>query len=213
MHIPNKFKQDDLDKLKEIIVEYPFATLVSYCESGLEANHLPFVLKECDGKVLLQGHIAKVNDLWKNLENEAEVLVVFNGPNCYVSPNYYPTKKQHGKAVPTWNYVTVHAKGALSFIYDDAWNLQMINALTDQHEASQIMPWSTVDAPANYIQKMLPAVVGLQIDVSSITGQWKLSQNQPEQNQKGVVEGLSKDARGDSQKIAALVGEYTLNKE
>ncbi len=211
MHTPKKFKQDDLDKLKGLITEYPFATLISYGESGLEANHLPLILKECDGKILLQGHIAKANDLWKNLENDVEVLIVFNGPNCYVTPNYYPTKKQHGKAVPTWNYVTVHVRGALSFVYEDAWNLQMINALTDQHEASQTMPWSTTDAPADYIQKMLPAIVGLQIEVSSITGQWKLSQNQPEPNQKGVVEGLSQETRINSQKIAALVDENVLN--
>jgi len=168
-------------------------------------------LKECGDKVFLQGHIAKVNNLWKNLENGTEVLVVFSGPNCYVSPNYYPTKKQHGKAVPTWNYVTVHAKGQLSFVHDDVWNLQMINALTDQHEASQKKPWSIADAPADYIQKMLPAIVGLQIDVSSIVGQWKLSQNQPEQNQQGVFEGLSKEDCSNSQKISMLVSEYALN--
>lgn len=137
MHILKKFKQDDLNTLKNLMIQHPFATLVSYCDSGLEANHLPFILKEEKGQTKLHGHIAKVNDLWKHVENLSDVLVVFNGPDCYVSPNYYPTKKKHGKAVPTWNYVSVHIKGVLSFIYDDDWNLQMLNTLTTVHEASQ----------------------------------------------------------------------------
>lgn len=218
MHIPKKFKQDDLDTLKKLIVEAPFASLITSSKTGLEANHLPFILKESEGKTLLQGHIAKANPLWQNLEDQADVLVVFNGPNCYVSPNYYPTKKEHGKAVPTWNYVCVHVKGVVSFIYDDAWNLQMLNALTTVHEASQKKPWSVADAPKEYIQKMLSAIVGIEIDVASIVGQWKLSQNQPVQNQRGIVEGLSKEADGlsqqnvasSSQKIAELVRKYTL---
>lgn len=213
MHVPKKFQQNDVDQLKGIIQEYPFATLVTHSDNagiGLEANHLPFILAHSEAENVLQGHIAKVNPLWKNVQDKSEVLVVFNGPNCYVSPNYYPTKKETGKAVPTWNYVTVHVKGVMSFIYDDKWNLNMINQLTQHHEASQAIPWSTADAPDEYIQKMLPAIVGIEITISSIKGQWKLSQNQPERNQQGVVDGLSQLRESESQKIAEFVNKYAI---
>ncbi len=205
MHIPKKFKQNDQNHLKDIIIKYPFATLITNSDAGLEANHIPLFLNQSNGKDVLQGHIAKANPLWKNLKDKSEVLVVFNGPNCYISPNYYPTKKETGKAVPTWNYVTVHVKGVMSYIHDEKWKLNMINNLTNQHEAGQPIPWSTLDAPEEYIQKMISAIVGLEIEALSITGQWKLSQNQPEQNKQSVVAGLSQEIESDSQKIAELV--------
>lgn len=130
MHIPKKFEQNDPSQFKKFIHNYPFATLITNSESGLEANHIPFFLNQSKGKDVLQGHIAKVNPLWKNVKDKLDVLVVFNGPNCYVSPNHYPTKKETGKAVPTWNYVTVHVKGIMSCIHDKQWNLNMINNLT-----------------------------------------------------------------------------------
>jgi transcriptional regulator len=210
MHTPKTFQQNDSVHLQEIMVNYPFATLVTHSQSGLEVNHLPFFLTKSKEKELLQGHISKANPLWKNLNDNAEVLLVFHGPNCYISPNHYPTKKETGKAVPTWNYVVVHVKGTLSFIHDQAWKLDMINNLTNQHEAEQDNPWSISDAPEIYIEKMLPAIVGLEIEVLSITGQWKLSQNQPEKNKQGVVAGLSKANDIDLNKIAKLVKKYAI---
>ncbi len=213
MHTPRKFEQSDLVQCKKLIDNYPFATLITHSESGLEANHIPFFLNQSEGKNVLQGHIAKANNLWKNLKDKSDVLVVFNGPNCYITPNHYPTKKEHGKAVPTWNYVTVHVRGIMSYITDKQWNLDMINNLTHQHEANQSDPWSTTDAPDDYIQKMLSAIIGLKIDVLSIKGQWKVSQNQPERNKQGVISGLSKEAENsiqnsDSKKMAELVRQY-----
>ncbi len=209
MHIPKKFQQNDSEQLNDIIQQYPFGSLVTHSDAGIEANHIPFVLNQSHGKDSLQGHIAKVNPLWENINDNDEVLVIFHGPNCYVSPNYYPTKKETGKAVPTWNYIVVHVRGTISFKRDDQWNLEMINQLTAQHEIEQSIPWSTADAPESYIQKMLPAIVGIEIEISSIKGQWKLSQNQPEVNQTGVVEGLSKVDEANSQKIAELVKQYS----
>lgn len=207
MHIPKHFQQDNSEHLKSIILEHPFATLVSHSEQGLEATHLPFILNTVNNQDVLQGHIAKANPLWENLSEHSDVLIVFNGPNCYISPNHYPTKKEHGKAVPTWNYVAVHVKGKLSFIHDESWNLAMLEKLTHQHEATQESPWSLSDAPEAYIQKMMPAIVGLEICITSITGQWKVSQNQPEKNQRGVACGLNKAPThtSDEQKIAALI--------
>ena len=206
MHVPKKFEQNDLTQFTDLINNYPFATLITNSELGLEANHIPFILDQSNGKNILQGHIAKVNSLWKNLKDKSEVLVVFHGPNCYISPNYYPTKKETGKVVPTWNYVAVHVKGVLSYVHDEDWKLDLLNDLTTQHEAGQVIPWSILDAPEEYIQKMLSAIVGLEVDITSITGQWKLSQNQPDVNRLGVVAGLSLE-NGSHQAIAELVQE------
>ena len=118
-------------------------------------------------------------------------MVIFNGPNCYISPNNYPTKKDTGKAVPTWNYMVVHVKGNISFIDDNEWIYEMLDTLTQEHESQQVIPWSIKDAPASYIQKMLSVLVGIKIEIIYINSQWKLSQNQPDINQSGVVEGLS----------------------
>ena len=205
MHIPNKFKQNDIACLENIIQDYPFATLVTHSESSLDATHIPFVLTQSDGIKFLRGHIARINPMWKNVSNKSEVLVVFNGPNCYISPNNYPTKKATGKAVPTWNYVTVHVKGVMSYIHDKESKLEMLDDLTRQHEAGQPIAWSTSDAPEDYIQTMLTGIVGLEIKISEIDGQWKLSQNQPQQNRLGVIEGLSQQDDIASQTISKLV--------
>ena len=233
MHIPNKFKQDDQEQLDAFIRQYPFATLITHrgvndadangkvaidsdLDSGLEANHIPFMLSrptcsESKEKAVLQGHIAKVNPLWENVKDQSEVLVVFSGPNHYISPNHYPTKQETGKAVPTWNYSVVHVTGRMSYIHDKAWNLDMINRLTDQHEAGESSPWSVADAPENYIQKMLAAIVGIEIEILSMTGQWKLSQNQPEKNQLGIISGLSQSTDVASQEMANLIEKHADN--
>lgn len=203
MHTAKKFQQKDEDHLHDIMVKYPFATLVTHSEAGLEVNHIPFFLERSKGK--LQGHIAKVNPLWKTLDDHSEVLLVFHGPNGYISPNFYPTKKQHGRAVPTWNYVVVHVKGRLQYRFDDVFKLEILNNLTLQHEAEQQTPWSITDAPEQYIQRMLAAIVGLEIQITAMTGQWKLSQNQPEVNKQGVITGLSKQKINEALKIAELV--------
>jgi transcriptional regulator len=183
----------------------PFATLITSSMEGVEANHLPMRLVTVDDEEVLHGHIAKVNPLWRNSRDGAQVLAIFHGPNCYVSPNYYPTKQETGRAVPTWNYVVVHVSGRLRFVHDENWNLAMLNTLTSQHEATQAQPWSTADAPKAYIDKMLPAIVGIEISKLSISGNWKLSQNQPEENKRGVVAGLSSEDDNNAKRIAELI--------
>jgi transcriptional regulator len=205
MYTPKKFQQLDSTALKNLMAEYPFATVVTYSELGLEANHFPLMLTQIKDKEVLQGHIAKANPLWKTLNEQSEVLLIFNGPNCYISPNYYPTKAQAGRAVPTWNYVTVHVKGLMSFIHEDKWKLRQVTHLTNTHEANQSVPWSIEDAPDEYISKMLPAIVGIEIEIISITGKWKVSQNQPEINKQGVFNALSNETESHARKIAELV--------
>ena len=207
MHIPSKFKQNEQSQLISIMREYPFATLVTHSTSGIEATHLPVVFVEAEGKYSIQAHIAKANKIWKSVEEGAEILLIFNGPNCYVSPNYYPTKKETGKAVPTWNYVVVHVKGSISFIHDEKWIYNMIDSLTKEHESKQDLPWSISDAPETYINKMLSAIVGIEIAVDSIEGQWKLSQNQPEVNKLGVIQRLLEKGEAAELNVSALVKE------
>ncbi|MDE1463841.1 FMN-binding negative transcriptional regulator [Spartinivicinus poritis] len=192
MFIPKVFEQNDTDSLINLIREYPFATLITISEAeGIEANPIPLSFTQDENKQYLQGHIAKANPLWKSVNNGSDVLVVFNGPNGYISPNYYPTKQETGKAVPTWNYVTVQVRGRLSFIHDADWNRAMIDRLTVEHEASQKNPWTLNDAPEGYIDKMLQAIVSVKVEIVSIIGKWKLSQNQSEKNRNGVINGLS----------------------
>ncbi len=190
MHIPSNFKQSDEYQLKDIIREYPFATLITQSESGMEATHFPVILNCVEGKEVIQAHIAKANKIWQTVKEGSEILLIFNGPNCYISPNYYPTKKESGKVVPTWNYVVVHVKGRILFIHDKKWIYNVIDSLTRVHESNQETPWSIAEAPDAFIEKMLPAIVGVEISIDSIEGQWKLSQNQPEVNKLGVVKGL-----------------------
>lgn len=205
MHIPDKFKQTEEEQLKELIREYPFSTLITHTESGIEANHLPVTLTNIDGKDVIHAHIAKANALWKSVQNGAEILLIFNGPNCYISPNYYPTKKESGKAVPTWNYVVVHVKGKISFIHDESWIYSMLDTLTSEHESHQEEPWSITDAPDTYIKKMLSAIVGIEITIDSIEGKWKLSQNQPEINKLGVIKGLLDKAEQNEVNLAERI--------
>ena len=205
MYIPSKFKQDDEQELLALMRDYPFATLITYTKSGIEVNHLPISISWQEGKLYLHAHIAKVNKFWQSVAELSEAMVIFNGPNCYISPNHYPTKQQTGKAVPTWNYIAVHVKGAIRFIHDASWIHRALETLTTEHESKSENPWAMSDVPASYINKMLPAIVGIEIAVTSITGQWKLSQNQPEINQLGVIDGLSASAEANAQQVAARV--------
>lgn len=213
MHVPKAFQQDDPVALHELMVKYPLASLIAYSATGIEVNHIPFFLNKSKGKLSLQGHIAKANPLWKLIKDKSQVLLVFHGPNCYISPNYYPTKKEQGKVVPTWNYVAVHVKGLLSYRFDTQFKLDMLNNLTIQHEQNQEKPWSITDAPMQYIQRMLAAIVGLEIEILSITGKWKVSQNQPEINKQGVVSGLSNEKTTNALSMADLVKMYITDRE
>ncbi|RBP52749.1 FMN-binding negative transcriptional regulator [Arenicella xantha] len=205
MHIPKVFQQQNQEQLLNVVKQYPFASLIVTSASGLEVNHIPLIYREVSGAPVLQGHIAKVNPVWQSLSDGSEALAVFSGPNCYVSPSYYPTKRENGRAVPTWNYVAVHVSGLIRFIHDAQWNESMLRELTLEHEAGRAEPWSLDDAPRAYIDKLLPAIVGVELSSLSFSGKWKLSQNQPPRNQLGVVSGLEQEPSDAAQKIAQLV--------
>lgn len=200
MYNPTHFMQPDQQKLLALINEFPFATLVTQTDEGLDANHLPLVVGENPaGGIVLQGHLARANPAWQQLNSE-NVLVVFNGPQAYVSPSAYPSKQQNGRVVPTWNYAVVHAAGAIHFIHEADWKLNLLQRLTQQHEAPREQPWAVEDAPEDFTNKLLNAIVGFEIAVNRLEGKWKLSQNQPAENQQGVAADLR--ASGSPQAVA-----------
>ncbi len=208
MYRPAHFAEDRVEVLQALIREHPFATLVSMAGDGLVADHLPLQLS-ADGTRLL-GHVARANPLWK-MAAEQEVLVIFQGPQAYVSPSWYPTKHEHGKAVPTWNYVVVHARGRLATIDDPQRLRTLLDDLVDQHEGELDRPWQVSDAPPDYIEKMLSAIVGIEIGITSLAGKWKISQNQPEGNRAGVVAGLRERGTDHADDMAALVAAILRN--
>jgi transcriptional regulator len=177
--------------MHEIIRRYPLATVVTQGESGLTANHLPMTLELGIGpQGSLRCHVARANPMWRDGSSHPQSLAIFQGPDCYVSPTWYPSKSQSGEVVPTWNYIAVHAHGNVRIIDDREWLRSQVDKLTQHHEAAFTQPWSMSDAPADYIDKMLSGIVGLEFTITRLEGKWKLSQNRSELDRAGVVAGL-----------------------
>jgi len=188
MYTPKHFAAPNALALSELIRTYPFATLIMTTADGVEVNHLPLYL---DNQGVLSGHLARANPLWQAVRAEQPVMAVFHGPHAYVTPSWYATKAQAGRVVPTWNYVVVHVHGKLRVIEDAHWLRSHLAALTAQQEAAFEQPWQLEDAPTGFIDKLMQAVVGIEITITQLTGKWKVSQNQPSENQLGVLQGLS----------------------
>ncbi|RFA30965.1 transcriptional regulator [Alkalilimnicola ehrlichii] len=192
MYVPSHFKEDDIGKLQQYICDYGFGLLVVADNGGIEANHVPFHLSsEQDGTLgQLQCHLARNNPVWQRLHDGARVLAVFQGPDAYVSPSWYETKAETGRVVPTWNYLAVHAEGSARVIEDPTWLKHHLHRLTDQHESGMGNPWSVDDAPTEFTERLVQAIVGVEIQIETLTGKLKASQNQPEKNRAGVKAGL-----------------------
>ena len=189
MYLPKHFSVDDPAILAQLISEYPLATIVSTLDGHLEINHLPLMLSDDGSK--LYGHIAKMNPLVKVAgSSNTVVTAVFNGPNAYVTPAWYPSKQESGKVVPTWNYAAVHAEGSIKLIDDPQWIRSHVSQMTDIHEPTYQSNWKLSDAPEDYVKSMLNAIIGIEIDIKSLVGKFKLSQNRPEQDYAAVVEQL-----------------------
>ncbi|NNP69674.1 FMN-binding negative transcriptional regulator [Acinetobacter sp. Ac_5812] len=207
MYLPKIFEETDLEKLYQLIQDYPFATLISHSAEGLEANHLPFHLlrDERNQTATLIAHIAKNNPLHTQIENGAEVLIIFQGEHGYISPNWYPSKQQHHRHVPTWNYQVIHIKGNINFLHDEKSLRGILARLTRTHEAKQATPWKMSDAPSEYIAQELQGIVGIEIPISEITGKFKLSQNREKPDALGVVDGLQQQSES---RLANAVQQY-----
>lgn len=153
----------------------------------------------------LHGHVARNNPVWHDFSGDVQVLVIFQGPEAYVSPSWYASKKEHGKVVPTWNYLVVHVHGHMRVIDDPVWMRAHLEALVSQHESERPVPWSVTDAPADYVEKMIKGIVGLEIRITHLVGKWKLSQNRSVPDREGVVEGLTWEAAEQAQELAELM--------
>jgi transcriptional regulator len=207
MYLPKHFEQQDLDSLTSLLKAYPLGALVTQHEGVLEANHIPFLL---DGSLAtgskLIGHVAKGNPVWKHDTNEQETLVIFQGPESYITPNWYPSKQIHHQVVPTYNYAVVHVYGRLAFTHDIATKRRIVTDLTQKMETSRKSTWQISDAPADYVEKMLAAIVGIELSITRIQAKWKVSQNRDAADREGVAEGLSaKSFTANDQRMSAIV--------
>lgn len=192
MYIPPAFREDRTETLHELIRRHPLGLLTTSGESGLAATPLPFLVHaDGDKNGTLRAHMARANPHWRELQGGAECLVVFMGPQGYVTPSWYSTKRETQKVVPTWNYVCVQAWGRPRLVEDAAWLRRQIDDLTRAHEGARPEPWAVSDAPEEYIAAQMRAIVGIEIPIARIEGKWKLSQNRAEADRAGVVAGLN----------------------
>lgn len=202
MYEPVYHREDDVARQAALIRARPLGLLITNGAGGLNANPIPFLLEETDGALRLVAHMARANPQWREA---GEALVVFTDADAYVSPEFYATKKETGKVVPTWNYATVHVHGTLRAIEDRDWLRAQVNALTLAHEKDRAVPWAVSDAPDAYIDQMLRAIVGIEIAVSRIEGKWKVSQNRTPEDRAGVVAGLEAERDPGAQAVARMV--------
>ena len=178
MYLPAHFEENRREVLDALIVAEPFGTLVTHGPNGLDANHLPFEYDPARGPFgTLRAHVARANPVWREAAAAPGALVIFQGPSAYISPTWYPSKHETHRQVPTWNYIVVHAHGRIAVRDDEAFVRGLVARLTRSMEAGEPVPWKMGDAPADYLAQMLGAIVGIEIEVTKLTGKWKLGQN------------------------------------
>ena len=212
MYIPKQFEEPRIEVMHELIRAYPLATLVTLASSGLNANHIPLHLLESPAPFgTLQGHVARANPILSDFEKNTEVLAVFHGPDAYITPSWYATKKETEKVVPTWNYAVVHAYGYVRVVDDATWLRTQLEALTAHNEAAFPAPWAVADAPHDFTEKLIQNIVGFEMVISRLSGKWKVSQNQPQRNQLSIAAGLKASGLQDASAMAVLVETATKN--
>jgi transcriptional regulator len=201
MYTQPQFEETRIEVLHRLVRAHPLATLVRRHGSGVAVDHMPFLLGPDIGeRGVLRGHVPRANPLSRAFAERAEAVAVFQGPESYVTPSWYPSKHAHGKAVPTWNYAVVHVRGCPRMIDDADWLLAHLSELTEEHESEQALPWKLTDAPEDYRASMIGRLVGIEMPIESIVGKWKVSQNRPVGDRLGVAAGLK--SRGDDRSLA-----------
>jgi transcriptional regulator len=203
MYLPAHFAERRPEVLKGLVEAHPLGLLVTLsgdAAAGPQANPIPFFLDAdpAGGPGILRAHVARANPVWREARTDVPSLVVFQGAQAYVSPGWYPSKAEHGKVVPTWNYMTVQARGALRAVDDREWLRALVTRLTDHHEAQRAAPWAVTDAPAPFVDTMLGAIVGIEIVLTELTGKWKVSQNRSAADRAGVQQGLAERGVADA---------------
>ena len=199
MYLPAHFDQQDPEELAALVKAYPLATMVTMNGDELVANHIPYLLT---GPVVpgatLKGHVAKNNDVWQHADSAKDILLVFQGSSAYITPNWYPSKQEHHQVVPTYNYVVVHVYGKLSVYHDRPSKLAIVDHLTQSMEKTRSSTWKVGDAPTDFIEKMLDAIVGVDVTVTRIQAKWKINQNRSATDREGVADGLEQSALSDA---------------
>ena len=206
MYNPSHFQETRLDVLHGLIRQQPLSTLITLTADGLVANHIPLYLRfDGTGQGTLVGHVARANPIWTDFDANTAALAIFQGPQKYITPRAYATKAEHGKVVPTWNYVTVHARGPLQVHQDPAWIRAQLMDLVRQQEAPAAQPWAVDDAPREYTDTMIRALVGISFPIVDLSGKWKVSQNQPAVNQASLLQSLRAEGTADADAMAGLL--------
>lgn len=205
MYQVGAFREERIDVMHALMRSHRLATLVTVHDGVPEANHLPLLIDPDPApNGTLRGHVARANPVWRQADGR-EVLAIFHGPQAYVTPSWYPSKRETGQVVPTWNYAVVHAWGPLTVHDDREWLRALVTRLTDQQEAALPQPWRVADAPADYLERMLGAIVGIEIPLARLSGKWKVSQNRTSADRAGVVDGLGSQGNAQAQAMADLV--------
>ncbi len=208
MYRPDHFVVDEIPQVHALMRARPLAALVSTGPLGLYGTHLPTVLKDEGPFGTIECHLARANPHWKDLAAGGEALMIFQGPESYVTPNWYPSKALHGKTVPTWNYAVVHAYGRPAVMEDPDWKRRHVSELTAQQERGEAQPWAVTDAPESYVQAMLRGIVGFRFAIERLEGKWKMSQNREMPDRAGVVQGLRRRGEGEDAEVAKLVSRH-----
>jgi transcriptional regulator len=206
MYVPEHHAERDLTVLHALIRAQPLGTWVTQGDGELIANHIPFLLDESRGEHgTLVAHVARANPVWRAFSTSVASVVTFQGAQRYITPSWYASKREHGKVVPTWNYAVVHAHGMPRATLDRDWLHALVSRLTKTHEAARAQPWAVSDAPADFIDRQLQAIVGIEIPITRLVGKWKVSQNRPAADRAGVTAGLLAEEEAGSAEMAALV--------
>lgn len=206
MYRPKEFTEERVPVLHDAIRRAALGTLVTVGADGLEASHVPMLLDpEPAPYGTLIGHIARANGQWRRTAADTPALAMFLGPDAYVSPAWYATKRQTGRVVPTWNYVAVHASGDVRFFDDAERLLRLVKRLTETHEAGRPEPWTVTDAPPEFIRAQLKGIVGFELPIARLEGKWKLSQNRPAEDRAGAIEGLRREGGGGEAAVAEMM--------
>jgi transcriptional regulator len=206
MYIPKLHEETDLRVLHELMRAHPLGSWATVGDGEIIMNHVPFVLDASQGEYgMLRCHVARANPVWQTFSRTIESVIAFHGPESYVSPSWYPSKQAHGKVVPTWNYVVVHAHVIPRVIEDRAQVLEHLTRLTASQEAAQAAPWKVSDAPAEFIDQMAKQIVALEMPIVRLVGKWKVSQNRSPADREGVVAALERQGDARSSDMAGLV--------
>jgi transcriptional regulator len=209
MYLPSHFAETRAEVLRELIAAHPLGTLVTSGEAGLDANHIPFEFDPLPEPLgTLRAHVARANPVWREFSRDTEPIVIFQGPQIYITPSWYATKAETGKVVPTFNYIVVHAYGTMRAIEDQTWLRNFVGKLTERFESTRAKPWAITDAPEDFIASHLRAIVGLEIKLTRLIGKWKTSQNRPQADRNGVVAGLREEDNPVAQAMARAVEDW-----